>query len=339
MARRLNGVQGDLQSVGEFIRLYLTRNSRWMSPLFIAGESYGTFRAAGLAGNLIDQGIAFNGVVLISTVLNFEVLRPSLHNGLAYALHLPTYTADAWYHRKLPPELQRNDLKVVLKEVEAWAMSAYAEALDKGDRLSSAERKTVTEKLARYTGLTPRYVDDSDLRFGVAQFTRELLRDRKLTIGRLDGRLTGPSPLNAGERSEFDPSGTLIRPPFQSAFLSYARSELGYKSDLVYYVSGGIMPWDWGAQNAYADTSDQLRNAFAKNPHLKVLVCAGYYDLATPYFAAEYTMNHMGIHSEMHQNISWQFYEAGHMMYIERKSHAKLKRDVAEFISKSIPEP
>lgn len=335
VARRFNGVQGDLQSVGEFIRMYVTRNDRWMSPLFIAGESYGTFRAAGLAGYLIDQGIAVNGIVLISTILNFATIRPGLTNSLACALHLPTYTADAWYHKKLPADLQK-DLKTTLREAENWAMTGYLEALDKGDRLTTAERKTVIDKLARYTGLEPRYIDNSELRFDVAHFTRELLRDKRLTIGRLDGRLTGPSPLNAGETSEFDPSSTLPRPPFQAAFLHYVRSELGYKSDSVYYVSGGIMPWDWGVQNSYADTSNMLRNAFAKNPHLKVLVCAGYYDLATPYFAAEYTLNHMGIHPEMHANISWQFYQAGHMMYIDRESHAKLKRDISDFMRASV---
>jgi len=336
LARKFNGVQGDLQSVGEFMRMYLNRNTRWMSPLFIAGESYGTFRAAGLAGQLIDQGIAFNGIVLISTVLNFEALRPSLNNGLAYALHLPTYAADAWYHKKLAPDLQK-DLKTTLKEVEDWAMTGYVQALDKGDSLSPEERKGVIEKLARYTGLEPRYIDNSELRFGVGQFTRELLRDQKLTIGRYDGRLTGPSPLNAGETSEFDPSGTLIRPPFQAGFLQYLRTQLNYKSDMMYYVSGGIAPWDWGAQNGYADTTTQLRGAFTKNPHLKVLVCAGYFDLATPYLAVEYTFNHMGIHSETHKNITFQHYQAGHMMYIERESHAKLKHDIADFISKSVP--
>jgi carboxypeptidase C (cathepsin A) len=336
LARRFNGVQGDLQSVGEFIRMYVTRNGRWISPLFIAGESYGTFRAAGLAGNLIDQGIAFNGVVLISTVLNFEVLRPGLHNGLAYALHLPTYTADAWYHKKLPADLQK-DLHKTLKEVEGWAMTDYVEALDKGDQLSPADRKKVIDKLAQYTGLEPRYIDESDLRFGVQQFTRQLLRDRKLTIGRLDGRLTGPSPLNAGEFAEFDPSGTLPRPPIQAAFLNYIRAELHYTNDMMYYVSGGIQPWDWGAQNSYADTGSLLRNAFSKNPHLKVMVCAGYFDLATPYFAAQYTMNHLGIHPETHKNISWQFYEAGHMMYIHRPSHAKLKQDITDFIKSAAP--
>jgi carboxypeptidase C (cathepsin A) len=336
LARRFNGVQGDLQAFGEFVRMYITRNDRWLSPLFIAGESYGTFRAAGMAGELIDQGIAFNGIMLISTVLNFEVLRPSLHNGLAYALHLPTYTADAWYHKKLPQNLQK-DLKATLKEVEDWAMHGYLEAMDKGDGLSDAERKAVIEKLAMYTGLEPRYIDRSDLRFGVQQFTRELLRDEKLMIGRLDGRLTGPAPLNNSEFAEFDPSGTLPRPPFQATFLNYARGDLHYTNDMVYYVSGGIMPWDWGAQNSYADTGNLLRNAFAKNPHLKVLLCAGYYDLATPYFAAEYTINHLGIHPDLRKNISWAFYESGHMMYIERQSHAKLKKDIAEFIAGALP--
>jgi carboxypeptidase C (cathepsin A) len=339
VARRMNGVQGDLQSVGEFIRMYITRNDRWMSPLFIAGESYGTFRAAGLAGYLIDQGIAFNGIVLISTILNFSTIRPGMSNSLACALHLPSFTADAWYHKKLPADLQQKDLKTVLKEAEAWAMSGYIQALDKGDALAPAERKAVIEKVARYTGLEPRYVDQSEMRIDVAHFTRELLRDKRLTIGRLDGRLTGPSPLNAGETAEFDPSGSLPRPPFQAAFLHYIRSELGYRTDMTYFVSGGIMPWDWGVQNSYADTSNMLRSAFAKNPYLKVLVCQGYYDLATPYFAAEYTFNHMGIHASTHANISWQYYQAGHMMYIDKESHAKLKRDVAEFIRAATQQP
>jgi carboxypeptidase C (cathepsin A) len=338
VARRMNGVQGDLQSVGEFMRMYVTRNDRWISPLFIAGESYGTFRAAGLAGYLIDQGIAFNGIVLISTILNFAAIRPGLTNSLACALHLPSYTADAWYHKKLPADLQK-DLKAAVKESENWAMTGYIEALDKGDQLTPTERRATIDKLVRYTGLDPRYIDDSELRLDVAHFTRELLHDRRLTIGRLDGRLTGPSPLNAGETAEFDPSSTLPRPPFQASFLHYIRSELGYKTDMTYYVSGGIMQWDWGVQNGYADTSNMLRNAFAKNPHLKVLVCQGYYDLATPFFAAEYTMNHLGVHPEAHANISWAFYQAGHMMYIDKESHAKLKRDLAEWMRASVPQP
>ncbi|HEV2968485.1 MAG TPA: peptidase S10 [Pirellulales bacterium] len=338
IARRLNGVQGDLQSVGEFIRMYITRNDRWLSPLFIAGESYGTFRAAGLAGTLIERGIAVNGIVLISTVLDFGMLRPSVGNGLPYALHLPTCAADAWYHKKLAPELQQ-DLRATLKEVEGWAMSEYLAALNKGDELPPSERKTIVEKLARYTGLSRRYVEESDLRINTNRFQRELLRDKKLTIGGYDGRLTGPSPLDAGDGAEFDPSGTLVRPPFEAAFQHYIQSELGYKTDMVYNVLGGIMPWDWGSRNNFAETTSLLRNAFTKNPYLKVLVCAGYYDIVTPYYSVEYTLNHTGLHPQMQKNISYEFYEAGHMMYIDRPSHEKLKRDITEFITKATAKP
>jgi carboxypeptidase C (cathepsin A) len=336
IARRMNGVQGDLQSVGEFIRMYVTRNDRTLSPLFIAGESYGTFRAAGLAGYLIDRGIAFNGVVLISATLNLETIW-SRSDDLVYALELPTYAADAWYHKKVAADLQKKDLKPFLKEVEGFAMGEYSAALNKGDALTPAERKATIDKLARYTGLEARYIDRSNLRYDVSHFTRELLRDQQETIGRLDGRLTGPSSLNVGETSEFDPSNTLIAPPFQAAFTNYLRTELEYKTDLYYYVSGGIQPWDWGVQNGFGDTTSLLRNAFSKNPYLKVMVAAGYFDLATPYFAIEHTFNHMGLNPQMHRNVIWNYYQAGHMLYIDSDSSVKLKRDIAEFISGAIP--
>jgi carboxypeptidase C (cathepsin A) len=336
IARRMNGVQGDLASVGEFIRMYLVRNNRELSPLFLAGESYGTFRAAGLAGYLIDRGIAFNGVALISTTLNIETIwSPSAD--IVYALELPTYAADAWYHKRVAPDLQKKDLKTFLKEVEDFASGDYSQALNKGDVLPPAERKAVTGKLVRYTGLDARYIDESNLRFDVGHFTRQLLRDKHETIGRLDGRLTGPSSLNVGETSEYDPSNTLIAPPFTAAFTNYISAELGYKTDLYYYVSGGIQPWDWGVQNGFGDTTSLLRNAFAKNPYMKVMVAASYYDLATPYFAAEYTFNHMGLHPEMHRNVIWNFYEAGHMLYIDGDSIAKFKHDISEFMSGAIP--
>jgi carboxypeptidase C (cathepsin A) len=338
IARRMNGVQGDLQSVGEFIRMYIVRNNREMSPLFVAGESYGTFRAAGLAGYLIDRGIAFNGVVLISTTLNLETIW-SRSDDLVYALELPTYAADSWYHKKVAPDLQRKDLKSFLKEVEGFAMGEYSTALNKGDLLPASERKAVTGKLVRYLGLDTRYIDESNLRFDVGHFSRELLRDKHQTIGRLDGRLTGPSSLNTGETAEYDPSNTLIAPPFTAAFTSYMRGELEYKTDLYYYVSGGVQPWDWGVQNGFAETGSLLRNAFFKNPYLKVMVAASYFDLATPYFAAQYTFNHMGLHPEMHKNITWDFYEAGHMLYIDSDSSAKLKKDISEFYTKALPMP
>jgi carboxypeptidase C (cathepsin A) len=336
IARRMNSVQGDLQSVGEFIRMYLVRNNRELSPLFIAGESYGTFRAAGLAGYLIDRGIAFNGVCLISATLNLETIW-SRSDDLVYALELPTYAADAWYHKKVAPDLQRKDLKSFLAEVEKFTTGEYSTALNKGDDLPPAERKAVIDKMVRYLGVESRYVDESNLRFDVGHFTRELLRDKHETIGRLDGRLTGPSSLNTGETAEFDPSNTLIAPPFTAVFTNYVRGELGYKTDLNYFVSGGIQPWDWQVQNGFGDTTSLLRNAFVKNPYMKVMVAASYFDLATPYFAIEYTFNHMGLHPEMHRNIKWDFYQAGHMLYIDSDSGAKLKHDISEWIASALP--
>ena len=336
VARRMNSLQGDLQSVAEFIRLYMTRTDRWKSPVFIAGESYGTMRAAGLAGRLIDQGIALNGIVLISTILNFATERPNLSNSLAYAVQLPTFAADAFYHKKLPADLQK-DLNSTLKEVETWALTGYLPALDKGSRLTPAERKAAIDKLARYTGLDARYIDGSDLRIDVQHFTRELLRDQRRIAGRLDGRLTGPAPLNEGERSDYDPSNTLPEPAFRSAFLQYVRGELGYKSDMMYYISDGIFPWNWNSDNNYAQTGTLLYDAFAKNPYMKLLVCAGYFDLATPYFAAEYNLDHIGLHPDMLGRVSWQFYRAGHMMYIDKESAGKLKHDVGEFLHSAMP--
>jgi carboxypeptidase C (cathepsin A) len=336
VARRMNGVQGDISSVGEFMRMYLIRNEREASPLFIAGESYGTFRAAGLAGYLIDRGIAFNGLVLIGTTLNLETIW-SHSDDLVFQLEFPTYAADAWYHKKVSAELQKKDLKSFLKEAETFAMNDYANALAKGDDLPLAERKAVIEKLTRFTGLEPRYIDDSNLRWDVAHFTRQLLRDQHETIGRYDGRLKGPSSLNTGETSEYDPSSSLITPPFVSMFTNYIRNELNYKTDMRYYTSGGIQPWDYGVQNGFGDTTSMLRSAMVKNPYMKVLVAAAYFDLATPYFAVEYTFNHMGLSPLMHRNITWDFYQAGHMLYIDSDSHAKLKHDISDFILNSLP--
>ena len=335
IARRMNSVSGDIQSVGEFMRMYINRNAREVSPLFIAGESYGTFRAAGLAGYLIDRGIAFNGIVLIGTTLNLETIW-SRSDDLVYELELPTYCADAYYHKKVSADLQKKDLKSFLKEAEAFAIGDYSVALAKGDELPAAERKAVIDKLVRFTGLDAHYLEETNLRWDVAHFARQLLRDKDLTIGRYDGRLAGAS-TGVGETSEFDPSSTLITPPFTAMFTSYIREELGYKVDMYYYPSGGVQPWDYQVQNGFGDTTSMLRNAMVKNPYLKVMVAAGYFDLATPYFTAEYTFNHMGLSPEMHKNISWQFYQSGHMLYIDADSHTKLKHDFGEFVSSALP--
>ncbi|MBM3723900.1 MAG: peptidase S10 [Acidobacteria bacterium] len=337
LARKYNGFTGDIESVGEIIRLYLTRYNRWHSPLFLIGESYGTTRAAGLAGHLADRGIAFNGIVLVSSILNFQTARFTKGNDLPYMLFLPTYTATAWYHKKLAPDLQK-DLRGTLAQARAWAESDYWVALAKGDRLTGAESSAVAEKLARFTGLSKGFVERSGLRIEIMRFIKELLREKGVTVGRLDSRLTAFENTNAAETPQFDPSNSAIRPPYTAAMSRYLHESLNYRTDQVYYIlGGGIAPWDYSAaQNQFADTSDSLRQALAKNPHMKVLVCSGYYDLATPFFATEYTLAHMGLDPRLRGQIRVEEYEAGHMMYIHTASLVKMKRDGAAFIDQAV---
>jgi carboxypeptidase C (cathepsin A) len=331
-AGKFYSLKGDIESVGEFIRLFLTRYERWASPLFIAGESYGTMRAAGVAGHLIDRGIAFNGIILVSTVLNFSTISFAPGNDLPFALFLPTYTATAWFHKRLPADLG-GDLPAALGEVEKWAMTDYLLALGKGDRMSAAERREIIGRLARYTGLDESYIDNSNLRIEARRFAVELLRDTKKTVGRYDSRLTGTDLFAAAGRSEFDPSIAAVRPPFTTMFNDYVRRELGFKSDREYHILGeGIGHWDWGTNNAFAETGEALRGAMAKNPYLKLFVASGSFDLATPYLSTEYTLNHLGIDQSLRQNITTASYGAGHMMYTDASSRAQLKRDVAAFI-------
>lgn len=339
LASKFLGLQGDLDSVGEFIRLYLTRHGRWSSPLFLVGESYGTTRAAGLAGLLVERGIAFNGVLLISTIMNFQTARFAPGNDLPLILILPSYTATAWHHKKLPPDLQRQPLRKVLDEAERWATNEYTVALGRGDRLNGAERQKVIEQMARYTGLSRTFVDNANLRVDLGRFNKELLREQRRTTGRLDSRFTGIDADAAGERNEFDPSMTAIRPPYTAAFNDYVRGQLGYKTDATYHILGGGFtgPWQWNSDNAYADTSVALKSAFAKNPFMKLFIAYGYYDMATPYFAAEYTIDHMNLDPSLKANIKTAYYEAGHMMYIDVKSLAKLKQDVAAFMQFALP--
>ncbi len=334
LAAKFIGLNGDLDSVGEFIRMYLTRHERWASPLFLVGESYGTTRASGLSGLLVDRGIAFNGVLLISTIMNFQTARFAEGNDSAFVLMLPSYTATAWYHKKLPADLQKLPLRKVLDEAEKWTISEYSVALAKAGRLTAAERQKAAEQLARYTGLSKQFVENCDLKVDLGKFNKELLRGERRTTGRLDSRFKGIDSNAAGERTDFDPSMAAIRPPYTAAFNDYVRRQLGYKTDAVYHILGGgfTTPWNWSSDNAFVDTSVALKSAFAKNPFMKVFVAFGYYDMATPYFAAEYTLDHMYLDPSLKPNVKSAYYEAGHMMYIDVKSLARLKQDVTAFV-------
>jgi len=326
-------VKGDVESIGEFIRLYLTRYKRWNSPLFLVGESYGTTRAAGLSDVLIEKGIALNGIVLVSSVLNFQTLMFTAGNDLPYSLYLPSYAATAWYHHRLPTDLQES-LPATLAEVEEWASSEYTVALAKGRTLTSDERDEVAARLERYTGLTRRFIEQCDLRIEIQRFCKELLRDVGRTVGRLDSRIESKHQPSHAETPDFDPSMTAIRPPYTAVFNHYVRRDLGYETDREYYILGGGIksPWEWGNSPGHFDVSEALAKAFDKNPYMKLFVASGYYDLATPYFATRYTISHMNLAPDAIDNIRTADYEAGHMMYIHTESLRKLKVDVAEFL-------
>lgn len=337
LASKFFGLTGDVESIGEFIRMYLGRNERWSSPLYLVGESYGTTRAAGLSNHLFERGIALNGIVLVSTVMNFQSLSFADNNDLPLILIFPSYTATAWYHKQLPAELQRKPLREVLNESEQFAMNEYGPAMLRIDKLSAPEKNALLDKFSRLSGLGRDFVDENNFRVTLGEFNKELLRKQRRSTGRLDSRFLGFDKDSAGTSTDFDPSMTAIRTPYTAVFNDYVRRELGYKSDLEYYILGGgiTSPWNWGVNNQYADTSQALSSAMRKNPYMKVMVASGYYDMATPYFAAEYTVSAMNLDPQLRRNFTFTYYEAGHMMYIEKESLRKLKVDVTGFIQSS----
>ncbi len=235
LSKKFLGVKGDIEAFSEFIRLYLTRYERWSSPLFLFGESYGTTRAAGIAGNLADQGISFNGITLLSTALSFQTLEYTKSNDQPYILLIPTFTMIAGYHKKLPPDLMQ-DMDKARQESAQWAATDYTQALAKGDAITADERQKVIDQMARYTGLSKEVLDQANLRIDVEKFTHYLLLDQKLRVGRLDGRFTGPDPNGVLDTPFYDPTEAAVLPPFTSVFNNYVRTELGYKTDMPYQV-------------------------------------------------------------------------------------------------------
>ncbi len=334
----------DIETVSEFIRIYLSRNERWASPKYLAGESYGTTRAGGIAAHLLDSGgVSFNGLILISAILNFATgpFDPSTYTfqagqDLPYVAFLPTYAATAWYHGKLDKKHQKKTLRSFLDEVEAFAVGEYASGLILGDALPQDRAAKIAAKLSEYTGLSTEYILRYRLRIEILRFCKSLRRDEGLTVGRLDSRYTGSGRFDDGDTMESDPASDAISGQYAALFNHHVRANLGYKTDLTYEVLSLKVFYEWDYEDfkaSHVDVSERLRATMTRNTHMRIFVANGYYDLATPHFATEYTINHMALKPEARDRIQMEYYEAGHMMYVHGPSLAQLASDVRDFVS------
>ncbi len=332
LGKKFWGVQEDINSVGEFIRVFLTLEKRWLSPVFVMGESYGGIRGSGLAQWLGGNGIGLNGLILISPYINGSVQDPAKANDQPFAFYLPTFAASAWYHKKLDADLEKRPVGDLVKEVQAWVYDEYLPALLRGQTISAAQSKAIVARLHRYTGLSETFLADSNLRITDYNWYKELLRKDRYIVGRYDARFKGMDRIWSTDHPDYDPSDSQITPPFTSTMNDYVRGELGYKTNLKYYVLGeGI--WDpWNMGSGTVDESEALRSALHQNPYTKLFVASGYYDLACPLGTVEQILNQLELDPRLKANVSRGYYAAGHMMYLDDDCRKKLHADVAKFI-------
>ncbi len=326
------GDAGDLDAVGEFIRLWTTRHDRWLAPKYICGESYGVFRAAGLADHLRSRyGLYLNGLILVSGVLDFGTISSSTGNDLPYALILPAYTAAAHFHKKLPPDLQA-DLSHALAEARAFARGEFTSALLQGASLSAESRKKTVATLARLTGLKTSLIEDYDLRVDGSVFRKQLLHDEGLILGAYDARLTGRDGDPSASGARFDPSSTAVMGPFSAAMNAYVRGELKFVDDLPYELLAGVQPWNYGARNDYPSASERLASVMNQNPYLKILVLGGRCDLVCPIDTIRHSLDHMALAPALRKNVSFAEFDAGHMMYINRPDREKMQEVITQLV-------
>lgn len=339
--KEFSGTDQDVKAFDKFITRYVTVNQRWNSPKYLFGESYGTTRSAALVDALEDDGMSFNGVILMSTILNYFTRSPGLDN--SFIGYLPSYAAIAWHFNKIPNKPE--DLKAFLNEVRAFARGPYADALAQGDNLPAAQTDAIAAKLSSYTGLSVAYIKEANLRVSPPRFRKELLRDERVILGRYDARFEGTDFDAAGETPGYDPSGTGITGAFVSAFHDYLSRELKYSSDETYYPRGPNVNQSWDQSHKAAGGGNQplreayvagdLADAMRKNPQLHVFSANGLFDLATPFFITEYDLSHMDLEPKLRQNVEFAYYPSGHMIYLNVDALKQLKADLARFYSQT----
>jgi carboxypeptidase C (cathepsin A) len=335
------GVDQDIRSISLFIRQYLIEYGRMNSPKFLLGESYGTFRNAGVMNRLLNQGIALNGVIMVSAVFDLRTLLFPPNDDLPYIVHFPTYAATAWYHDKVPNKPA--NLENFLNDVRKFTENEYTPALFKGDQIEIADKRRLAGKLSSYTGVSADYWMKADLRVQAGEFFAELLRDEGNAVGRLDSRYKGINLDLLSQTADYDPQSLAISPAYITGFLSYFYGDLKVNKKYTYATTAGVRPgfkWDWNHAgnmrwntSAAINTGIDMAAAMTRDPNVKVLILNGYYDMATVFYGVEHTIHHLGLPKEIKNNIIMKYYEAGHMMYTHQPSLEKFKKDVAEFIN------
>lgn len=328
------GVDEDAEYLSDFIRRWVTDNGRWSSPKFLLGESYGGIRVAGLASQLQSRfGLSLNGVVMLSSVVDFRTLSPSQGNDLAYQVYLPNYAAIAHFHGKV-----KGDRDALVKDAQEFAAGEYTSALFKGSRLDPAERQKVAEKLSALTSLPVDLILQCDLRIDPSRFRGELLKKEGKVLGRFDARVAWPTTDPSRSTPEYDPSFSLTQGAYSTAMLDYLAKDLGWKEEAPYEIlTGKVQPWRWGQGNSYANQSERLAGAMRDNPYLRVLIMGGYADLACPPDAIAYTFAHLDLPDVTRKNITYTSYEAGHMFYLNPPDLLKERKDLVDFINASLP--
>ncbi len=339
---QFHGFDEDVRSVAQFIHDWTSHYQRWDSPLFLMGESYGGLRAAGLSSYLQSRyNLELNGIAVISGAINFQTLRFDSGNDLPYLCFLPTYAATAWYHGRLSEELQSLPVEDVVAQAEAVATGDYAQVLLLGSAAPAEQVDRLVEQLSRLTGIDAAFWRNSNLRVSQPRFCKELLRGQARTVGRFDSRYSGIDRDAAGDRPDYDPSGAAIFGPFTATLNQYLRQRLGYQQPRTYEIlTGNVQPWNYdGFVGRYVDASDSLRRAMTANPHLQLYVACGYYDLATPHFAMQYTLNHLGLDPALESNVTVSHFEGGHMMYIFEPAMVQLRSELLDWYQRAMGEP